>query len=81
VAVGTVVGGIFVADPIDTPQDQLSTSGTLHGLGAGLALGDDGFGPDTPIGWPERILVLLYATWQITAARTIGRTRLVSDRL
>jgi hypothetical protein len=38
VTVATVVGGVFVADPIDTPQDALSTSGTLHGLGAGLAL-------------------------------------------
>jgi hypothetical protein len=38
VAVGTAMGGIFVTDPIDTPQDALSTSGTLHGLGAGLAL-------------------------------------------
>jgi len=25
-AVGTVVGGVFVTDPIDTPQDQLSNS-------------------------------------------------------
>ncbi|MEV6597998.1 DUF998 domain-containing protein [Actinoplanes sp. NPDC051346] len=122
VAVGTLIGGIFVTDPIDTPQDQLSTTGTLHGLGAGLALmllpvaallvnlgltrdsgfpgagrllrytaalpavalvlfmtaqaillGDDGFGPDTPIGWPERALVLSYATWQIAAARVISR--------
>ncbi len=32
------VGTIFVADPIETPQDQMSASGTLHGLGAGLAL-------------------------------------------
>ena len=122
VAVGTLVGGIFVTDPIDTPQDQLSTSGTLHGLGAGLALvflpvaallvnlglardsgfraaarvlrwtavlplaalvmfmtaqavvvGDNGFGPDAPIGWPERVLVLMYATWQITVARVLSR--------
>ncbi|WP_158647605.1 DUF998 domain-containing protein [Actinoplanes sp. ATCC 53533] len=121
-AAGTAVGGVFVTDPIDTPQDQLSTSGTLHGLGAGLALmvlpvaallvnlglarsggpavpgrllrwtaalplaalvmfltaqavllGDDGFGPDVPIGWPERILVLAYAGWQITVARVVAR--------
>lgn len=122
VATGTVVGGLFVTDPIDTPQDQLSASGTLHGLGAGLALmflpvaallvnlglardpglagarallrwtaalplaalimfmtaqavllGDDGFGPDVPIGWPERALVLAYAAWQITVARILAR--------
>lgn len=122
VALGTVVGGVFVTDPIDTPQDRLSTSGTLHGLGAGLALmvlpiaalligagiirgggsgasarlprwtaalplaalvmfltaqavllGDDGFGPDVPIGWPERLLVLAYATWQIIVARAVSR--------
>jgi hypothetical protein len=125
VAVGTLVGGIFVTDPIGTPQDQLSTSGMLHGLGAGLALvflpvaallvnlglardcgfrvstsvlrwtaalplaalvmfmtaqavmaGDNGLGPDVPIGWPERILVLMYATWQITVARTLSRRSL-----
>jgi hypothetical protein len=125
VAVGTLVGGIFVTDPIDTPQDQLSTSGTLHGLGAGLALmllpvaallvnlglardsgfpvagrvlrwtaalplaalvmfmtaqallvGDKGFGPDAPIGVPERVLVLMYATWQITVAQVLSRRTL-----
>jgi hypothetical protein len=122
--VGTAVGGVFTTDPIDTPQDQLSASGTLHGLGAGLALllvpvaavligiglarngglssarrvllwtgvlplaalvmfmvaqmvllaaGDGGFGSDVPIGWPERVLVLGYAVWQITVARVIAR--------
>jgi hypothetical protein len=125
-SVGTAVGGVFVTDPIGTPQDQLSTSGTLHGLGAGLALvlvpiaallvgfglarddgfstvrrvllwtavlplaalvmfmaaqtamlasGDGGFGPDVPIGWPERALVVGYAAWQITVARVIARRR------
>lgn len=120
--VGTVIGAVFVTDPIDTPQDALSTSGTLHGLGAGLALmlvpvaallinlglsrdsgfaaarrvlrwtaalplaalimfmtaqavllGDDGFGPDVAIGWPERVLVLAYAAWQIVVARIVAR--------
>lgn len=37
-AAGTCIGGLFVTDPIETPQSELSTSGTLHGLGAGLAL-------------------------------------------
>lgn len=37
-AVGALVGGIFVSDPMQTPQDELSTSGTWHGIGAGLAL-------------------------------------------
>lgn len=37
-AAGAVAGGVFVTDPAGTPQDQLSTSGTVHGLGAGLAL-------------------------------------------
>jgi uncharacterized protein DUF998 len=37
-AIATVIAGIFVADPINTPQNQLSTSGSLHGMGAGLAL-------------------------------------------
>ncbi|MDI6100365.1 DUF998 domain-containing protein [Actinoplanes sp. NEAU-A12] len=35
---GTVVGAVFVTDPAGTPPDELSTSGTLHGVGAGLAL-------------------------------------------
>jgi hypothetical protein len=123
-AVATMVGGVFVTDPIDTPRDALSASGTLHGLGAGLALmatpvaallinlrlagrapaggaarrvlrwtaplplvalvlfmttqvvllGEDGgFGPDVPIGGPERALVLAYAAWQIVTARIVSR--------
>lgn len=122
-AVATAVGGVFVTDPIDTPQDALSTSGTLHGLGAGLALmatpvaalliglrlaaqapaggltrrvlrwtaplplvalvafmaaqtvllGEDGrFGPDVPIGGPERVLVLAYTVWQVVTARIVS---------
>lgn len=34
---GLTLGGLFVTDPIETPQTELSASGTLHGLGAGLA--------------------------------------------
>jgi hypothetical protein len=124
VTVATVVAGVFVTDPIETPQDALSTGGTLHGLGAGLALvatpvaallinlklagqapagsrtrrllrwtaplplaglvlfmtaqtvllGEDGtFGPDVPIGGPERVLVLAYAAWQLVTARIVSR--------
>ena len=37
-AVGTALGGIFVTDPIETAQNAQTLSGTVHGLGAGLAL-------------------------------------------
>lgn len=37
-AAGTALGGVFVTDPIDTAQADMSLSGTVHGLGAGLAL-------------------------------------------
>lgn len=36
--IGVAAGGIFITDPIDTPQSELSGSGTVHGLAAGLAL-------------------------------------------
>lgn len=37
-AVALTIGGTFIADPITTPQDALSTRGTIHGMGAGLAM-------------------------------------------
>jgi len=37
-AAGAVLGGVFVTDPIETSQAAMSVSGTVHGLGAGLAL-------------------------------------------
>lgn len=37
-AAGTAIGGVFVTDPIETSQTAMSVSGTVHGLGAGLAL-------------------------------------------
>lgn len=37
-AAGAAVGGVFVADPIETPVEEFSTSGLLHGIGAGSAL-------------------------------------------
>jgi hypothetical protein len=105
VAAGTVIGGVFVTDPLGTPQDQLSTSGTLHGLGAGLGLmllpvaallinlglARDGAAgalrwiaalpllalagflaaQAVPLGWRERVLVVVYAVWQIAVARLL----------
>ena len=37
-AVAMTIGGTFRADPITTPQDALSTQGTIHGMGAGLGM-------------------------------------------
>lgn len=37
-ATGAAVGGGFVADPIETPVEEWTTSGLLHGIGAGTAL-------------------------------------------
>jgi hypothetical protein len=33
-----------------------------------LPRGDGGFGPDVPIGWPNRLLVLAYSAWLMVAA-------------
>lgn len=38
VAICTFFGGVFIADPIETAQSELSLSGTIHGMTAGLAL-------------------------------------------
>jgi hypothetical protein len=35
-AVLFIISGIFVMDPMDTPPDQLSLSGTVHGLAGGI---------------------------------------------
>jgi len=37
IAVGLALGGFFTTDPITTPADAHSTSGSLHGLGGGLS--------------------------------------------
>jgi hypothetical protein len=37
-ALGTAAVGVFVADPVTTPLDQLSTVGTLHVIGGLTAL-------------------------------------------
>lgn len=36
--IGAALGGVFITDPIDTPQTEFTASGTVHGLAAGLAL-------------------------------------------
>ena len=35
-AVLFIISGIFVMDPMETPPDQLSVSGTIHGLAGGI---------------------------------------------
>lgn len=35
-SIGMVLAALFVTDPINTPMDQLSSSGTLHGVGGQL---------------------------------------------
>src|SRR5262249_18621375 len=37
-AIGTVLGGIFIPDPINTAPDAVTTSGNLHNLGGALGL-------------------------------------------
>lgn len=37
-AIGMTIGGIFTADPITASQDELTTHGTLHGVGGLLGI-------------------------------------------
>ena len=37
-SIGMLLAALFVTDPINTPMDQLSTSGTLHSIGGQLNL-------------------------------------------
>ena len=37
-AIGTTAVGLFTTDPLDTPQNALSTTGTIHMIGASGAL-------------------------------------------
>ncbi len=37
-ALGTVIGGLFLPDPIQVRPEDFSQSGNLHGMGAGAAL-------------------------------------------
>jgi hypothetical protein len=125
-AIGTVGAGAFVTDPLETPQNALSTIGALHVINASSALLllpfaallvnlslarknqawssarrvllwtaalpmlglagflvanviavplDDNniphFGPGVNIGWPPRILFLIYMTWLIILASQV----------
>jgi hypothetical protein len=118
-ALGMTIAAIFTTDPITASQDELTTHGNLHGLGALLGIpgfpiaamlislslirnrvwsparrsllwtgvltwigllvfalsvalllpqGNGGFGPDVPIGWPNRLLVLAYSVWLMAVA-------------
>lgn len=37
-AVGVVLGGVFVTDPVNTNPEAITTNGKLHNLGGGLGL-------------------------------------------
>ncbi|HET6747114.1 MAG TPA: DUF998 domain-containing protein [Candidatus Saccharimonadales bacterium] len=36
--IGAIIGGIGISDPMNTPQDQLTTSALWHSIGAALAV-------------------------------------------
>lgn len=111
--IGTVLGGIFITDPVNTAPEAVTTSGKLHNLGGALGLAgflgtliysvkllrSDSwrsrrravllataililgflvsfvsivtiasqhggiFGPDTPVGWPNRLGILSGCAW------------------
>lgn len=111
--IGTVLGGVFIADPINTAPEAATTSGNLHNLGGALGLAGflgtlaysakllrsapwnsarrsiflataivivgflvsfvatvtivtqhrGVFGPDTPVGWPNRLGILSGCAW------------------
>lgn len=119
--IGLVMGGLFVADPINSTSDQLTTHGNLHGmsfflgvpgilvavtvltvslgrrpewaaerrrlrlaavgcwatlvvfLGVMAATFDGKFGPDVPVGWPNRLMTLTWVIWLIIAATGVRR--------
>lgn len=115
-ATGMIIAAIFTADPITATQDQLTTHGTLHGLGGLLGIPgfpvaallislslrrnpawrsakrplllttglvwfsllafvavimttfEGSFGPDVPVGWPNRLTMLVNSAWLMTIA-------------
>lgn len=113
-AAGMLLGGLAVSDPITATPEQVTTHGSLHGLGALLAIptfpiaaglatraltrssgwsGSTGalrtatvgtwvglgqmllvmvvllpanggsFGPEVPLGWSNRLMIVTYAAW------------------
>ena len=120
---GTILGGLYVTDPVGTLPEAASPSGKIHALGGGLGLagvlgtwlvsaallrdpawrparatlsiaiaiftlgflvsfvaiatlvGRSGgtFGPDVPVGWPNRIGILAGCTWLVIVARQAWR--------
>jgi len=126
-AIGTVGAGVFISDPIQTPQNSLSPIGTVHVFSAGASLvllpfaavcinislartrpwrlkrrllvmtaalpllgllgfvvamamiaplGDANmpqYGPGVSIGWPNRILLLIFTTWTVTLGWVLSR--------
>lgn len=123
-AVGMTLAAFATADPITASKGQLTTHGSLHGVGALLgipvipvaatlisrSLGRDPawgeehrrlrwtailtwlglglfigtvaatlpaqhgtFGPEVPMGWPNRILILTYVLWLLSAAAAAYR--------
>lgn len=115
-ATGMIIAAVFTADPITATQDQLTTHGTLHGLGGLLGIPgfpvaallislslrrnlawrstrrplllttglvwfslvafvavimttfEGSFGPDVPVGWPNRLTMLANSAWLMTVA-------------
>lgn len=125
--VGTVGAGVFISDPIQTPQNDLSPTGSVHAFSAGASLlllpfaavcinislarnrlwrpkrrllvmtaglpmlgllgfviamamiapiGDANmpqYGPGVNIGWPNRVVLLIYTTWTVALAWQLSR--------
>jgi len=121
---GITIAAIFTADPITASNDELTTHGTLHGVGALLGIptfpvaatlislslvrnrgwsparrsllwtaaliwisllvfvvhmvvmlpqSGGEFGPDVPIGWPNRLFVAAMSAWLMVVAWRAGR--------
>jgi hypothetical membrane protein len=132
--IGGAAAGIFDMDPLNTPKDQMTTHGHMHGLTAmisiplfpvaallisyafirgslnpsgnrksilwfahltwislvlmqivlftSLAKTHGVFGPEVPIGWPNRLVVVCYEVWIISiAGRAISLNVNATSRL
>ena len=123
-AIGLLLAGIFVTDPVNTAIEARTTSGSLHNLGGALGLGgflgtlifsarllrheswrsarkavgvatavvvlgfliafvtitviavrqDGVFGPDTSVGWPNRIGIVSGCAWLLIISWHAART-------